>query len=145
MFQCGFSLFETEGEKILARQIVLPKTSLLAVGLIKQIEFMYASGTSKERDEWEESGYTFTETLDVDQNKHFSLNMNDKIWDEVTHCELCISLSEEDRGCMFINAPSKIAYYNVSMFEECGEDVKKLVSHLLLDGFIYRKKMHYNA
>lgn len=141
-YRC-FSEYKGEDQHIIAMPFRLPFESLLVQGLIKQIEFLYEKGTTKEREEWEKNGITFTEVLNPDQSTTFSLDMNEDLKEELTEAQLCISLSDEDKGFMFINAPNKVAYYNVRIFEECGEDIKKLVSHLLLDKIIYRKKVKY--
>ncbi len=145
LLRFGFLKFEGEDEVIFARRLKLPEDSLLAVGLVKQIEFLYERSTTPEREEWEMSGYNFTEVLEPNQSTHFSLLMTDAIKEEITEAQLCVSLSELDKGCMFVNGPNKIAYYNVGVYEQCGEDLKVLISHLLMDGVIYRKKMKYGA
>lgn len=136
-----FAEFKGEDQHIIAMKFTLPFESLLTQGLVKQIEFLYEKGTSKEREEWEKNGITFTEVLEPDQSTHFSLIMNDDLKKDLTEAELCISLSDEDRGCMFINAPNKIAYYNVSLYEDSG--LGELVQSLLKNGYIYRKKVKY--
>lgn len=133
-----------DGSHILAMPFRLPKDSLLVQGLIKRIEFLYEKGTTPEREEWEKNGLTFTEVLEPDQSTHFSLNMNDDIYNDITEAQCCISLCDEDKGFMFINAPDKIAYYNVKIFDDSG--LSELVNSLLRNSIIYRKRVrHGNA
>ena len=138
----GFAEYKGEdGLHILAMPFRLSRDSLLVQGLIKRIEFLYEKGTSKEREEWENNGLTFTEVLNPDQSTHFSLNLTDEIYNDITEAQVCISLCDEDRGFMFINAPDKIAYYNVKIFDDSG--LSELVNVLLQNKIIYRKRVKH--
>lgn len=137
----GFAEYKGEEEHIIAMPFRLPFDSLLTQGLIKQIEFLYTRGTSKEREEWEKNGMTFTEVLNPDQSTNFVLNVTDEIRNELTEAQFCISLSDLDKGCLFINAPNKIAYYNVNIYNDSG--LSELVSALLKNGIIYKKRVKY--
>ena len=140
LYPC-LSLYEGEDERMIAMPFRLPEKSLLSQGLVKQIEFLYEKGTSKEREEWEKNGMTFTEVLNPDQSTHFVLNMNEEILNEITEAQLCMSLSDIDKGCLFINAPNKIAYYNIGIYEDSG--LGDLIKSLLDNKIIYRKKVRY--
>ncbi len=137
------SMYKGEDETMLAMPFRLPKESLLVTGLVKQIEFLYERGTSKDREEWEKEGYEFTEVLNPDQSTHFTLNMNDKIWNEVSEAQFCISLSELDKGFVFVNGPNKVAYYNVGIYKDCG--LEELINALLKAKCIYKKKVRYGS
>ena len=136
-----FQLFEGEDQKIMAMPIELSMDNILVQGLIKQIEFLYEKGTSEERDEWEKNGFEFELVLHEDQSTSYQLKITDDIKKDITQAEFCISLSDEDKGCLFINAPNKAAYYHYTIFGECG--LQDCINDLIKDKIIYKKRIKY--
>lgn len=132
---------DDDEENVIAMFIRLPIESYIPQKTIKVMEKLYTDGTSEERKNWEDNNIKFDYVLNPDQTNSFKLILTDDITKDITQAQFCISLSDIDRGCVFINGPDNVAYYNTNVYDEAG--LGDLIKSLLEHKVIYRKKVKY--
>lgn len=113
----GFSLFKDDTEQVYAMKIKLDYFSDIVTHIINVInsEVFKKSKFSSEF-EYDENGYVV---------------FTDEQIEEITNCELCASLGENDddltAGLLFINAPDKTSYYGAKLIKKHCKDIIKVL------------------
>lgn len=131
LLELGFNYCKTDDdlESYYVMPIKLKKDNPITDYLTKVFEKIYSKANDEQKEEFKD--YHF------DYNGH--LIWDEKIEQEFTECELCVSdnVDDIDKNVLFINAPDKITYYNTEIICKC---IPNIINKLLEEKVIYAKR-----
>ena len=141
----GFNFYtdEKNEEKIFAFPVVLKEENPLFIQCVRFLEHCYGEATTEER-KTDFKDFEFKKELNSKQQWVDRLVLNDKIREEFSQAQLCVSINkmEQDSSYLFINSPIQNSYYNYETIKDCAPE---LVEKLLKDKVIYARRYLYNS